>query len=92
MPRKKLKKRAPWGSKTRNGLPIHKAPTIQPTQAPSFQLHYLTCNDGTVRVWKDTWFNDQFEVLTTKQFEQLQYFAVRFSIRLNEHDEETEEA
>jgi hypothetical protein len=36
----------------------------QKTQpAPTLALHYRRCLDGTIRVWRNDWHGDQFEVI-----------------------------
>ena len=42
----------------------------------AWRLH----QDGRVRVWRDDWFSDQFEILSPNEFDALQTICRRFSI------------
>lgn len=39
------------------------------------------------RVWRSDWFGDQFEIVNTQQFVEIQTFCRLFSIRLTEQGE-----
>lgn len=41
-----------------------------------------------MRVWRENWFSDQFEVLTAEEFEQLEKLCQRFTIRLTRNPED----
>lgn len=43
--------------------------------------------DGRMRVWKEGWLGDQFEVLGPTEFGQFVGFCGRFGIALNEHED-----
>lgn len=49
------------------------------------QLHFRTCGDGTVRVWRDHWFGDQFEVFTHTEFDQLRTCGERLTFQFIDH-------
>lgn len=45
---------------------------------------------GVVRVWRSDWFGDQFELMTEKDFADLRRVCKRFSIVLNQADEDSD--
>ena len=43
---------------------------------------YHTSSRDQVRVWRENWIGDQFEIISKDEFEVLKHFASLFNIRL----------
>lgn len=52
-----------------------------------YRLHRST-TEGPFRVWREDWGGDQFEILTTQEFNTLSGFCKRFAISLEEAEDD----
>lgn len=53
-----------------------------------FSLRWRPHDTNHVRVWKNSWFGDQFEILSIAQFNELSRFCKQFSILLVDYTDE----
>lgn len=64
---------------------------VKHTQPIPLEWHYRpheTGGDQRMRVWRNDWSGDQFEILTTKDFAKLQELAARLNIPLEQASED----
>jgi hypothetical protein len=52
-----------------------------------YEYHYRWSGAESVRIWKPTWYGDQFEVLNSNQFETLKAIAPGLGLHLVEHED-----
>lgn len=49
-----------------------------------FFWRWHTSNQTIRRVWRSDWANDQFEIMSSMEFDNLKHFAKKFGFPLNE--------
>lgn len=55
---------------------------------PPLALRWRPHDDSHVRVWNNSWFGDQFEIIPTVAFNQLSIFCKQFGIPLVDYTDE----
>ena len=61
---------------------------VEALVCPSPTLMYLgACGDGRMRVWRENWMDDQFEVMSLVDFKALEKMCKTFQIRMVRNDD-----
>jgi len=69
------------------GKPAKKPKTkVQPTPQP-LGIGWRTHSAGVYRVWRSDWFSDQFELVITPEFKEIEKVCRRFSIPFTEAED-----